>query len=225
MTAYASSSEYIVDYKKLKGIYGGSEDNYKFMIYEPNGLIHTNEGLSHCLTDNGLQSVLVKNGEYHITKPIGYDDAGNLTSVNVANQLMVQTGSTWIRDIKNEMLLNTLYQQYLTDTSIQKKSEDAAEYYSYIDYSFLPYIDAGHLFENTWDLYMYHEDGIVSEDSLSIMTQNNAITDSHLVVLEKNVPQRIRMFVWMEGQDVDCDVNGSGKSIALRLEFAGSTGK
>ena len=45
----------------------------------------------------------------------------------------------------------------------------------------------------------------------------------YIVKLEKNVPQRIRMFVWLEGQDVDCALSAFADSLALGLELAGGS--
>ena len=61
-------------------------------------------------------------------------------------------------------------------------------------------------------------------NEVSVMRQTNAINTSEMAVLKKNTPQRIRMFVWIEGQDVDCNSSAANQSIAIRLELAGSTG-
>ena len=41
--------------------------------------------------------------------------------------------------------------------------------------------------------------------------------------LERNVPQRIRMYVWLEGQDVDCVREAALENFAIGIELAGST--
>ena len=64
--------------------------------------------------------------------------------------------------------------------------------------------------------------GKVSQDAMSSIELSGATEDVVLVHLEKNVPQRIRMFVWIEGQDADCIKNLSNVSFALGLELAGS---
>ena len=58
-------------------------------------------------------------------------------------------------------------------------------------------------------------------DSIIDGIQDKKGHDIVIVDLEKNVPQRIRMFVWIEGQDVDCQSLESGGSILLSLELAG----
>ena len=47
----------------------------------------------------------------------------------------------------------------------------------------------------------------------------------YIVTLEKDVPQRIRMFVWIEGQDIDCNDNLSVTDLTLSIELAGSSKK
>lgn len=52
-----------------------------------------------------------------------------------------------------------------------------------------------------------------------------AADDAVIVTLHKNVPQRIRVFLWLEGQDADCQATGlvTPADLALKLELAGST--
>lgn len=58
--------------------------------------------------------------------------------------------------------------------------------------------------------------------SLKSLSLAGATDDAYIVDLERNVPQRIRMFIWLEGQDVDCtnDVKQSG--VVVSIELAGS---
>ena len=50
-----------------------------------------------------------------------------------------------------------------------------------------------------------------------------AADDVVIAELQRNVPQRIRMFVWVEGQDVDCASVIAASGLMLRLELAGSS--
>ena len=45
--------------------------------------------------------------------------------------------------------------------------------------------------------------------------------DISIVKLEKNFPQRIRMFVGLEGQDADCVNSAADAGISINIEFAG----
>ena len=47
-----------------------------------------------------------------------------------------------------------------------------------------------------------------------------ATDDVYMIELEKNGPQRIRMFLWLEGQDVDCVEQIAGSSFAVNIELA-----
>ena len=51
-------------------------------------------------------------------------------------------------------------------------------------------------------------------------------TDGAVIVkLKRNTPQRVRMFIWLEGQDIDCRSSGTVRAseLALKIELAGST--
>lgn len=47
-----------------------------------------------------------------------------------------------------------------------------------------------------------------------------ATDDVYMIELEKNAPQRIRMFVWLEGQDADCTEQIAGSAFAVNIELA-----
>jgi hypothetical protein len=49
------------------------------------------------------------------------------------------------------------------------------------------------------------------------------ISNTVILTLTKNVPQRIRMFVWIEGQDVDCWNDIATGSFIINLELVGQT--
>jgi hypothetical protein len=55
------------------------------------------------------------------------------------------------------------------------------------------------------------------------LDKGNATDDIYIIDLEKNVPQRIRMYIWLEGQDIDWDPRQAANSFALSLELAGGT--
>ena len=58
---------------------------------------------------------------------------------------------------------------------------------------------------------------------LGNVMQAGATDDVYIVKLERNIPQRIRMFVWLEGQDADCTNLTDAATLMLNLELAGST--
>lgn len=56
--------------------------------------------------------------------------------------------------------------------------------------------------------------------NLSSVPAAGATDDVYMIELEKNGPQRIRMFIWLEGQDVDCIEQIAGSSFAVNVELA-----
>lgn len=223
MNSYMNSKQYDKQYKSLKGVYE-TNTNYRFLIYEPNGLSHSNEGKSALLTKDGIEYVDCYDGDYHITKPIGLNDNGEVDFVDIADRLVVQSENTWKYD-ENILVLDELYQSFLKSNASDKSIE--AFYNHYLKDTYLPYVNSGLFFDDTWNLYSMDGYGtrVKSKDLLSSSyLYNNAVTSSQIVRLRKNVPQRIRMFVWIEGQDVDCSYYAADKMLALRLELAGSSG-
>ena len=73
-------------------------------------------------------------------------------------------------------------------------------------------------------LYEAAQDGTVPAEKAGKLAAAGAPDDAEIVTLQRNVPQRIRMFLWLEGQDGDCAAAGAveASQIALRLEFAGA---
>ena len=49
-----------------------------------------------------------------------------------------------------------------------------------------------------------------------------ATEDAVIVRLERNVPQRIRVFIWLEGQDADCTGATENLRFAVNLQLAGA---
>lgn len=49
-----------------------------------------------------------------------------------------------------------------------------------------------------------------------------ATEDAVIVRLERNVPQRIRVFIWLEGQDADCTGAAENLRFAVNLQLAGA---
>ena len=213
MRYYQSSLMYSSDYTRLKGNYRDPQDSYwytdgyRFTIYEPNGDLHPN-GTS---------------GTYEVTQPIGWD--GNKPQlVDIRSQLTVQLTNTW----KNGSGLNEVAFQQIFATWKTGKNLDimttaeikAAFYGEYLQYQVMPYVNKGSFVQMTSALYAY--DGTVGAEQLTGLNQAGATDDVIIVQLEKNVPQRIRMFIWLEGQNIDCTGSIGAQDLALSIELAGS---
>ena len=76
----------------------------------------------------------------------------------------------------------------------------------------------------TLDGYAIAGNGKVGAADLS-SNLSTASEDVTLTRLTGNVPQRIRLFVWLEGQDADCTNEAAGARLALNLELSGSSVK
>lgn len=220
MKSYVDSTGYINDYKSLKGLYDVNS-SYNFTIYEPNGLTHSSDGRVVTLTKDGAQSITCNDGEYHITQPIGIDEQGNVTLQNIADRLIVQSESRW-KSTLNSLMIDDMYQAFLKSNT-KDKSIDSF-YNNYLKSTYTQYVETGYMFKDTWELYSSGDSDVKSADDLRSLEMTNAIMSSNIVVLEKNVPQRIRMFVWIEGQDIDSNFLAADKTVSLRLELSGSTG-
>ena len=84
------------------------------------------------------------------------------------------------------------------------------------------YVDRGDFIKSTAELYSSLSDGIVTEEELAGLDKSGATDDSCIAILEKNIPQRIRMFIWIEGQDVDCTDLLCSLDLTMGIELAGS---
>lgn len=218
MVAYADSPAYSTQYRNLKGVYQeGGQTAYpvyhRFMIYEPNGTLHPGSS-----TD----------GSYVITKPLSYG-ANNIYEDDVDSNLTVQTASTWkLADEGEETLIQQVFQgMTLTDTFRSSTVSDLNSrfYNKVLQGQVGAYVTKGKFFNRTDNLYVWSKAGeasVENVDYLNSLSLVGATDDAYIVDLKRNVPQRIRMFIWLEGQDVDCtnDVKQSG--IVVSIELAGS---
>ena len=85
------------------------------------------------------------------------------------------------------------------------------------------YIKTGVFFKNTSDLYESAENGKVSKETVSGINTAGATDDVSIAALTRNTPQRVRMFIWLEGQDADCSKVAEGVTdFIINLELAGA---
>lgn len=216
--AYMHSNGFDSRYNALLGVYQepGETPNptaaSSFLIYEPNGTLHS--------------SAVGENGSYLITRPLLYDNwMQQIRETDISDHLTVQTESIW-KQSDAGVSLEAQFQ-----TAVAGKTElTAAKAQDYFYRKFLqgqlsPYISTGLFVRQTPSLYAAAADGVVSPDKISTLETAGASDSGVVTRLERNTPQRIRMFVWLEGQDPDCR-NASkvrASQIALRMELAGST--
>ena len=79
---------------------------------------------------------------------------------------------------------------------------------------------SGQFFKYTDEVYR------ASGKKTDVLLRAGAAENAIIVATERNVPQRVRMFVWIEGQDVDCVSNTAidQSQFSLNVELAGATG-
>ena len=212
--SYENSTNYDTAYKILKGVYQeqGKElptSQTSFTIYEPNCDWHADIEI---------------NGQYKQTSPLAWKDGKvkPVTLESVQTKLAAQTSATWTQaDNGTETKLAQALQTAVLDAKTTNRSitngQSAGEYLlnQYLKGQLSGYITSGQFIENTGTLK--------DETDINTIKQSGATTDAVIVSLKKNVPQRIRMFVWLEGQDIDCTNEAALKTLLLNLELAGET--
>lgn len=211
MVHYQQSYAYSQQYTKLRGSYAEEGEkwyssNHRFTIYEPNGDVHP-EG-----TD----------GVYKITSPLGYDGT-NVVYTDISSILTVQLKNQWSESSSVGIGLEEVFQTAIAGKNINTVDDAKNELYNkYLQGNFAPYVTKGEFIVNSADLYTYYSSGnIVDSDELTAANKGGATESTYIVSLEKNVPQRIRMFVWLEGEDKDCTLVDA-IDFALGIELAGS---
>ena len=100
-------------------------------------------------------------------------------------------------------------------------------YGNYLHGQISPYVNKGGFIGSTRNLNAHlaaDNDGILRQDELSDeIKRATDDKDIYIIELERNVPQRIRMFIWLEGQDVDCVDSVNSARFAVNIEFAGGS--
>lgn len=197
-------------YTKLMGDYQKAGEQVQpasyntFHIYEPNGSSHSAQG------ETG----------YIATYPLGRNDT-SVTGIPVGGRLSVQMASQWEENKVNDLFTASVQQAGDTATAAEVQAQLYKNLAGRSDY-----VNKGQFIQNTDQLYTgMGEDHTVLRDTLERMDKAGANESNSIVTLERNVPQRIRMFIWLEGQDADCVSGASVSGFAMRIELAGSTVK
>lgn len=222
LAAYQESSAYQETYRALKGIYQNAEQTIRegeaarFTIFEPNGDSHpANAGLD---------------GSYVVTQPIGRTEEGLPQPVDISGVLTVQRSSFWAQNEDSSIKLGGM----LDAAMIQAQSSGtqipdgpaAIDYLldTYLQNQLMGYITTGSFLHSTQGLYTAAgESGNPVAAELIDAMNAGATQDVSIVELTANVPQRIRMFIWLEGQDVDCTEAVQNSELIIHLELAGGT--
>lgn len=197
-------------YTKLMGDYQKAGEQVQpasyntFHIYEPNGSSHTAQ----------------RETGYIATYPLGRNDT-SVTGIPVGGRLSVQMASQWEENTVKDLFTASVQQAGDTATAADVQARLYKTLAGRSDY-----VNKGQFIQNTDKLYAnLEEDHTVLQATLEQMAKAGANESNSIVTLERNVPQRIRMFIWLEGQDADCVSGASVGGFAMRIELAGSTVK
>lgn len=213
--SYENSTNYDSAYKILKGEYQKPGEalptsQTSFTIYEPNCDWHADTKFSGQYKET--QPLALVNGKPQQVKLETYD----------GTKLAAQTSATWTRtDDGTQTKLSQALQTAMLEAKVTKRgvtdAQSAGEYLlnQHLKGQLSGYITSGQFVKNTSDLQ--------DEADINTIEKFGAADDAVIVSLKKNVPQRIRMFVWLEGQDIDCTNEAALKTLLLNLELAGET--
>ena len=207
MRQYLQSPGYDDEYRSLRGTYGEPGDyqygwdSTRFTIYEPNADFHPELP--------GME------GKYLLTSPVGLvEDAPR--EVSVKDRVTAQRRSDWLMLDNGQTMLEQIFQSAIfgrEDLEPQKLTEFF--YNTYLQGQVEPFVNKGAFVKRAENLV----DGLELTPGLTA----GATDDVYIIRLQRDTPQRIRMFVWLEGQDADCTNVTQATSVMLNLELAGST--
>lgn len=231
MQRYIDSDYFDERFIKLKGMYQepNSGTAYleanKFVIYEPNCDFHP--------TDAQLD------GSYVETKPLTLVN-GNIRAQRAQN-ITAQKKSTWVPSQKDPAAM-AIAEEFHAPRMVQNWDDRSVDevlnlfYGNHLQGQLARYVNNGGFIGSTKNLNALlsaDKDGVLprevlSEDIRSItegitLDIQGATEDVSIIKLERNVPQRIRMFIWLEGQDVDCVDKVNSARFAVNIEFAGGS--
>ena len=217
---YMQSSGYNEKYTRLQGLYpeqglsASGASGSRFTIYEPNGDLHPAAVLD-------AAGRLVEDGDYAVTRPLGNGGV----AVGVKDRLTVQLTNRWLTR-GDDTVLKQMFRTFIAGKDLSGETVDSLKKKFYVDslqYQLYPYVQKGRFIANTAELYaVAGSDRVVKTDRLTELQQAGATTDVDITRLAACVPQRIRMFVWLEGQDVDCINAAATAGFAISIELAGS---
>lgn len=223
MTAYTESADYQGSYKKLLGVYrkqGEACDPVQentFRIYEPNATLHPAED--------------TEDGAYLLTRPLSYlpfEKRIEETDPDPA-ALAVQKENSWKENEQGTgTVLEEMFQAALVKKPDLKKDTAGSWFYgTYLQNRPEQYLTSGVFLPDTAALYDLAEDGKVSADTVQTLRTAGASDGAVITKLLRNTPQRVRMYIWLEGQDADCRSDSTSvkaSAIVVKLELAGATG-
>ena len=215
MLTYQSSPYFDSRFTALRGLYQQANegtayfDANRFTIYEPNGDYHPENP--------------TVDGKYVETSPLALEE-GTIVTKDIRDRLTVQKKSSWMLEANGQTSLEQRFQTALFGMAWKGMEEHeifARFYGNYLQGQVAPYADKGDFIPHTGNLYAQLLKGYVSAEEMVYEKSHGATTDVSIIKLERNVPQRIRMFIWLEGQDIDCVDSVNSARFTVNIELAG----
>lgn len=215
MLYYQHSVSFDERYTRLQGMYNEPNttpylQGNRFTIYEPNADAHP--------------AGTAESGSYVVTKPVALID-GVPMETSVSDQVTVQKTSLWANaETGAGTSIEQRFQTALLGMNVEDMDEaDVMEafYDKYLQWQLSPYVKKGVFIKRTADLDKFGSSATAEE--FAALDTAGATDDVYIIKLEKNVPQRIRMFIWLEGQDIDCVDSVRSSNFAVNIELAGGT--
>lgn len=167
--------------------------------------------------DGGEESFLIyepngtDGGTYTVTTP--QSAAGETGDVH--DRLTVQKTSHWKQETLDDAFAQFVKAADKDGSDLLNKDALAVArqfYTKALGGQYRPYVTSGQFYQSAADLYENAENAPIS----------GAATDGVILRLKANQPQRIRLFVWLEGQDADCINDAQNALLGIHLELAGS---
>ena len=134
---------------------------------------------------------------------------------DVSDHLTVQKTSHWKQETLDDAFAQFVKAADKDGSDLLNKDALAVArqfYTKVLNGLYRPYVTSGQFYQHAADLYENAENAPIS----------GAATDGVILRLKANQPQRIRLFVWLEGQDVDCTNDAQNALLGIHLELAGS---
>ena len=195
--------------------------NKTFSIYEPNCDLHPQDTQAQ--------------GQYKLTYPLGEAEDGTITEVDPASlNLALQKAGSWVlaengTDTKISQSLQAAVLQAQANHITLPDADKVGTYFleNYLQNQLDEYVKTGPFAKLTSSVITQKEEGKERSDEVSMeeVETAGAVTDAVITQLKKDVPQRIRMFIWLEGQDADCTNEAMLNQLLINIELAGESGK
>lgn len=164
-------------------------------------------------SDEGTSFLIYEpNGTDGVTYTVTTPQSAVEETGDISGHLTVQQTSQW-----KPQLLNNAFAQFVksadTDLLNMEALAVARQFYTKaLGGQYRSYVTSGQFYQRAADLYENAENAPIS----------GAAKDGVILRLKANEPQRIRLFVWLEGQDADCINDAQNALLGIHLELAGS---